>query len=563
MSDFDRLRSLLLAEEHEALARAQRRLDSLDEARDGLADDLPGLVRRAPPKPMADALATPVASALGSAVRSQSKSIVDALFPIIGPLIRKSIAEALRGLMGDINGALEQSLTIRGLRWRTEAWRSGVPYAQVVLKHTLRYRIDHLFVIERDSGLVLRRESAPGLPDLDADAIAGMLTAIGQFVRDSVGRPGGDSLEEARVGEYLLWLIEGPRASIACFIQGVPPDRLREALEQRLETIHAGLDGVASPGPADVAGVDLDPADLVRSCAAEGAAAPLPSRWPVLLLLTAALAALGWYGWREWRWQARIDELRSALATHPGFVLGTLDSRTNKAVAIHGLLDADAEPIVPLLAQAGIAGIEPELALAGYVSTDDAIVTRRARRLLAAPGSVSVDAKAGVLRLGGSAPAAWTTMARERAAWVPGVREVSLATVDDADPVAAAHAALEILAGRMAGLSVRFLQEDEPAPESEATVAALADGLREAVVLAGRAEVRLAVEVIGSNDPTGSAAINERLRRARAQWLHDALVARGVDAGFLHVTDAQTESTAATMAFRGAVAHPRIEPATR
>ncbi len=563
MSEFDRLRSLLLAEEREALARAQQRLDTLDEAREGLAESLPGLVRRAPPRPMADALATPVASALGSAVRSQSKSIVDALFPVIGPLIRKSIAEALRGLMGDINGALEQSFTIRGLRWRIEAWRSGVPYAQVVLKHTLRYRIDHLFVIERDSGLVLRRESAPGLPDLDADAIAGMLTAIGQFVRDSVGRDGGDSLEEARVGEYLLWLIEGPQASIACFIQGVPPDRLRETLELRLEAIHAGLDGIASPGPADVAGIDLDPAELARGCATEGATVPSPSRWPALVLMAAALAALGWYGLREWRWQARIDELRSALATHPGFVLGEIDSRAGKAVSIRGLLDADAEPIAPLLARAGIAGIEPELAVTGYVSTDDVIVTRRARRLLAAPESVSVETKAGVLRLGGIAPAAWATMARERAAWVPGVREVTLATVSEADPLAAAHAALRVLSERLAGLSVRFLQDAEPAPESEATVAALADGLREAVALARDAEVRLVIEVEGSNDPTGSAAINERLRRARAQWLHDALLARGVDPGFLRIADAQATSPAATMAFRGAAVRPRIEPATR
>ena len=50
MSEFDRLRSLLLAEEREALARAQQRLDTLDEAREGLAESLPGLVRRAPPR---------------------------------------------------------------------------------------------------------------------------------------------------------------------------------------------------------------------------------------------------------------------------------------------------------------------------------------------------------------------------------------------------------------------------------------------------------------------------------------------------------------------------------
>lgn len=562
MSDFDRLRELLLAEEREALARAERRLDHLDHVRDDLPERLPDIVRRAPPRPMADALATPVASALGSAVRSQSQSIVTALFPVIGPLIRKSIAEALRGLMSDINGALEQSLTVRGLRWRLEAWRSGVSYAQVVLKHTLRYRIDHLFLIERDSGIVLRRESAPGLPDLDADAIAGMLTAIGHFVRDSVGRADSDSLEEARVGEYLLWLVEGPRASIACFIEGVPPDALREVLEQRLEAIHAGIDGVDTLGPEHVAAVDLDLAELARASAPEREATRRPSYWPALILFALAVGALGWYGLREWRWQSRVDELRSALADHPGFVLSALGSRTNQALTIRGLIDADADAIAPRVTEAGFAGIEPVLVLSGYVSTDDAIVARRARRLLDAPDSASIDAQAGRLRIAGSAPSAWIAAARERAAWVPGVREVEFGA-DEVDPLAAARAELAGLSVRLAGMQVRFLRDTESEPGNEATVAALAGGLREAITLAARIGVGFSAEVAGCNDAPGTNEINTNLRGARAQWLRDALVANGVPAGLLHVADAQVEPSGANMMFRGAVVRPRIESDAR
>ncbi len=203
MSDFDRLRQLLLADELAAIKDAGQRLEALERGQHELSQRLPGLIEKAPQTEMSHALSTPVASALGSAVRDNSGSIIDALFPVIGPIIRKAISEALRGLMSDLNSVLERSFTLHGLKWRLEAWRSGVPYAQVVLKHSLRYRIDHVFLIERDSGLVLHRESSPGLPDLDADAISGMLTAIGQFVRDSVGHEGGDSLEAARVGEYL------------------------------------------------------------------------------------------------------------------------------------------------------------------------------------------------------------------------------------------------------------------------------------------------------------------------------------------------------------------------
>lgn len=570
MSDFDRLRALLLAEEREALARAERRLDTLDDAQGNLPRNLPGLLRRAPAKPMADALASPVASALGSAVRTQSKSIVEALFPVIGPLIRKSIAEALRGLMGDINGALEQSLTVRGLRWRLEAWRSGVPYAQVVLKHTLRYRIDHLFVIERDSGLVLRRESAPGLPDLDADAIAGMLTAIGHFVRDSVGRSASDSLEEARVGEYLLWVIDGPRASIACFIEGVPPDGLRTVLEQRLESIHAGLGDAGELAPQDVAGVDLDLAELARGGMPEGSTRHASPRWPALLLFTAALVALAWYGLREWRWQERVEVLRTSLASHPGFVLTGLDARARDAVVVRGLLDADADPLATRVREAGFTDVEPVFELSGYVSTADDIVARRARRLLEVPDGVGVEVASGRLRLAGPAPAAWAERARERAGWVPGVREVAFEVVIAEAPPAAGRAppaadlaALTALAQRLQEQPMRFARDLEPEPGSEGAVAALAAGIAEATALAGQAGVGLQVEVVGCNDAPGSDEINTSLRGLRARWLHDALVAHGVPAGMLRLADPRVEPAGATMMFRGASLRLKIEPAAR
>ncbi len=113
---------------------------------------------------MASALATPVTQALGAAVRENRALIVDVLFPVIGPAIRKAIAEAMRSLVADINRTMESSFTRRGLRWRMQAWHSGVPYAEIVLKKSLKYGVDHVFLIERDSGLVLARESAPDLP---------------------------------------------------------------------------------------------------------------------------------------------------------------------------------------------------------------------------------------------------------------------------------------------------------------------------------------------------------------------------------------------------------------
>jgi hypothetical protein len=528
--EYERLKRLLVGDEQEAIAALDARVVALDRNQRELPARLPEAILRAEDGPargrIAAALARPVAGALGTAVRENRQAIVDVLFPVIGPAIRKAIAEALRALVADLNGALESSFTPRGIRWRIEAWRSGVPYAGVVLKHTLRYGIDHVFLIERDSGLVLDRESAPHLPALDADAIAGMLTAIGAFVRDSVGRDESGTLDAARVGEHLLWVVQGPRANLACFIHGVPPARLRELLEQRLEAIHAQQGEIARDGSgAEDWRRSLQPEALMRDArAGDEATAPAASRWPVVLLALVVLALIAWTIVRDRREAAALADFRAELSARPGFVLTGIDARRD-AWIVQGLVDPDAEPLAPLL---GAAPHPAKLVASGYLSTDDAIVARRARRLLGAPSTVTVSVSAGVLALGGRAPSEWIAAARERAGWVPGVRSVDFAVAPERDAAASARAALAAIARAMPDRIVAFTRETEPAPGSTEILDAILADAERAESLARTAGVRVAWVACGTNDDPGSEAVNAHLRAERAQWLVDALRARGI-----------------------------------
>jgi hypothetical protein len=529
--DLARLKHLLLDDERRALDALDARVAALDRNQRELPARLPGALERAQDgagaERMARALARPVTHALGAAVRDNRQVIVDVLFPVIGPAIRKAIAEALRNLVTDVNGALESSLTPRGLAWRFEAWRSGVPYAQIVLRHTLNYQIDHVFLIQRDSGLVLDRESAPGLPSLDADAIAGMLTAIGEFVRDSVGRAEGGTLDSARVGEHLLWVVQGPRANLACFMRGVPPSGLHALLEQRLEEIHARLGdtGAHADGEAEWR-ASLRPEEIMQEERAAGTQPrPASSRAPMIAILAIAAIALGWFWMRHARQSAWLDELRTRLATHPGFVLTGIDAHGGP-VTVHGLLDPDAEPLAPLLRSDASHVVNVDAI--GYVSSDDAIVARRARRLLAAPPTVAISAKDGVLALEGHATAAWIGNARSRADWIPGVRSVAFGVAADSDPAASARAELEAIADAMPARRVTFERDVELAPGAAAVFEEIVTDALRAQALAATAGVGIEWIAAGTNDEPGSEAINAQLRAARARWLADALGARGI-----------------------------------
>ena len=533
-SDFDRLKDILFGDERGALDGLDARIAALDRNQRELPARLPAAIERAQEgvgaERIANALAKPVTQALGAAVRENRQVIVDVLFPVIGPAIRKAIAEALRNLVADVNGAIESNLTPRGIRWRMEAWRRGVPYAEVVLKHTLNYGIDHVFLIERESGLVLDRESAPHLPDLDADAIAGMLTAIGAFVRDSVDRDGSGTLDSARVGEHLLWIVHGPRANLACFIHGVPPPGLHALLEQRLETIHSELGENNVAGDGDEAWRrSLRPDDLMRAVPIRSRSPEASrSRGPLLFALLVVIGLLTWGIVRQQREISRLENLRARLSTHAGFMLTGIDTQDGM-LTVHGLLDPDADPIAPSSPAAGSVETPAKFTTVGYVSTDDAIIARRAHRLLAAPSSVTITANGGVLVVGGRAAAAWIDAVRERAAWIPGVREVRFEVARESDAIALARSALDALAQTIAQRRIGFVRDAEPAPGAAAVLEEMiADALR-AQSLAATAGASIEWIATGTNDDPGSDTINARVRALRARWLADALGARGVE----------------------------------
>jgi hypothetical protein len=541
LAEFERLRQLLLGTEQARLDRHAERLDAAEEAEATLPRRLPELIEQATRQRgearMAQALEAPVSIALAQTVRERPQTLVDALFPIIGPAIRRAIAEALRDFNEGFNRALESSFTPRGLGWRLEAWRSGLSYAQVVLQHTLTFHIDHLFLIERESGLVLHRESAPQLSDLDADAIAGMLTAIGDFVRDSVGGEGG-SLASATVGEHLLWVIEGPRASLAAFLRGVPPPQLRSLLQQKLERLHAQLDdpthalvaGAADPAAAFAEQLQLANLERSASALAEPPQRPL-RRWPYVLLALLAMAAFATWGWKRYRWNTQVEALRTAIAAEPGYLVTALEQRPGREIVLHGARDPDARtPEAVLGARLPQGAVRTRFDFRPMLSADPRLVALRARRLLAPPPGVLLTVTPdGRLILRGVAPRAWVEPARERAAFVAGVSGVDASALEAAaDPVQAARQRLRLLAERIAALEVGFVRDTEPA--DAAALDDLAAALREAVALATAARQRLRIEAWGSSDPKGNEPLNRRLRRARAQWLREALIGAGLDA---------------------------------
>ena len=107
-----------------------------------------------------------------------------------------------------------------------------------------RYRIEHVFLIDRESGMHIETVSSKYCAPLDSDAVSAMFSALQSFVQDTFCREKSSKLTDFRVGDHSIWLAHGPKLMLACVIVGEIPNALKYELDRTLKIIQS--DFVAS-----------------------------------------------------------------------------------------------------------------------------------------------------------------------------------------------------------------------------------------------------------------------------------------------------------------------------
>ena len=525
--DLAELRELILGTERRRLEELERRLDAGLVTREQLAELLPEAIalRSGRDRQLGRALAPTVESAIGESVRRNPRPIATAIFPVLGPAIRKAIAEALAGLVASINRTLEHSLSPRGLRWRLEAWRTGVPYGQIVLRHALVYRVEQVFLIHRDTGLLLAHAWAPDLPATDADLISGMLTAIRDFVADSFAREGeAGGLRRFSVGELTVMVEQGPQALLAAVVRGEAPDDLLSRLQDTLETAHLQYAGPLADFDGDTAPF-ATARPLLEECLAtvvDGDRRPAGSRRAWLPWAVAAALLLLVLGGLALRSRVRWDGALARLRAEPGIVVTEADRGWWRS-SVAGLRDPTAPDPSALLAAAGLDTGRVAQRWEPYLSLRPELVLARARRALAPPGGVGLGLAGDTLRVTGTAPLQWAAAARA-VALPAGTTALDLRGLRLEVP-----AELAALQEQLARERVLFgVGSATPRGDAPGTVERVADGFGRLEAGAAALGARAMLELVGRTDTTGSDATNQELSRNRADAVLRLLAASGI-----------------------------------
>jgi OOP family OmpA-OmpF porin len=471
---------------------------------------------------------------LRASLRSNPQEFTNALFPLMGPSIRKSIAETFRSMLESFSKSMEMAFSWKGLRWRFEAMRTGKSFSEVVLLHTLIYRVEEVYFIHSATGIDLMHVVNEGVDSRDSGMISAMLTAIQDFVQDCLISGKKGDLESMQHGEHIFMVEKHPIAYLACIVRGTPPSDFREQLRLCLEYLLVEYGYFLENFKGDTAPFASSHLRLEKLLSAryvdEGRPIPLWAKLTTAAFIAVLAAGFGyarWSGYREEQkklsftdgmWNA-VDRLRR----EPGLVLFEINPDAGGPWEIHGLKDEIARTPEEVLREASV---EPSLFsfhLLPFVSYDPEIVRQRIDRLIQLPETASMRYSDGVLRISGTAPMEWITEIRRQAILTPGVKKVD--TTEISDP---RMEELLSMVSLVENTVVEFPSgSNTPVPQDLPKLAKAVDTLAALERLAKSMGMSVSLTIYGHADATGSEQYNYDISQARAKTIAALLYARG------------------------------------
>lgn len=183
---------------------------------------------------IAQALAPEMGRAITAQIQLERDSMVDALYPVIGSTISKYLAEAIQ----TINEKVSNALSVEGVQRKIRSKVQGVSEAELILRESMPFTVQGVFLIHKASGLVISEAQNSGDYQLESEMVAGMLTAISSFVNDCIVRPGQISeLNQIEYGESKIILEVAGYCYLAAVIKGEPPKQFMKQIRETVSNI--------------------------------------------------------------------------------------------------------------------------------------------------------------------------------------------------------------------------------------------------------------------------------------------------------------------------------------
>jgi len=164
-------------------------------------------------------------------IKNSQEMIVNALYPSLGKMIKKYVNSQVQGLKDSIDERVNKSFTPKAMFGKAKHYFFGIKESDIILRESVDYQVEEVYLIQKDSGLLIGNASTENT--VDKDVIAGMLTAIKAFVEDAFKREQED-LESIQYGTYKIIIQSFYSYYIALAVKGTLSSPQRDQLGNKI-----------------------------------------------------------------------------------------------------------------------------------------------------------------------------------------------------------------------------------------------------------------------------------------------------------------------------------------
>lgn len=164
-------------------------------------------------------------------LKSSQTEIMNAIYPVMGTMIKKFITLQFQQLKESIDQQIKGTFSNKGILGRIKGNLFGSKTADEILVSIDKLKIEEVFVVERNSGLLIG--AASNKPTVNHDMIAGMLTAIKSFVEDAF-MEGAEDLDLIEYDTLKLYIQNFPSYFVVVAIKGSVSAQDKEDLMDRI-----------------------------------------------------------------------------------------------------------------------------------------------------------------------------------------------------------------------------------------------------------------------------------------------------------------------------------------
>jgi OOP family OmpA-OmpF porin len=533
VNDLQHLRALLLGAEYEDLLRLQKEFSSHSHTSQRLSQVISEAIaiRCKQDDSISQALVPSIEDAIKISAKRDPKRLANALFPVMGPAIRESVAETVSAMMQQVNQLLENSLSARSIKWRVSAYRTKRSFAEVMLSETMVYQVEQVFLIHRETSLLIKHLTSANAVVKDPDMVSGMLSAVTEFVKDSFVVNKQQNVKSIKFGQLNLIFEAGPHAIIVAAVRGLIPSDLQVTIREQVEELHRlfgstleSYDGVADEFPDTY--IQLEKC-LLRKKKNDELDLENKKKLPwsgIMAISLLIILPFIWWVFNKIE-QDNWDNLLNQLQAEPGIVILNYDKQDGKYI-VNGLRDALSKNPAEIIAAHQEFDKPVMLNMNSYYSNEKDIVQMRILDVLAPPAGVLAKVEQGILVIEGDADADWIADLPNKLPFLWGVSKLDTSQLNE---VADLEKEILQLIGSIEGVVIEFApNSSELGSDNLKLINYIHHQVNDLHALAQKVGKGFKLGILGFADTSGTSSVNIAISENRARSVHEALVGIGI-----------------------------------